>query len=86
MKTIQFKHPPMKKGSKFTHWIRPVMTGYHLSCCDCGLVHTINFQAIQITKRMKAPLHKYIELNKKDYQVEMKIRRNEKLTKQERKK
>jgi hypothetical protein len=25
-------------------WIRPVMNGYKMACCDCGLVHTIDFK------------------------------------------
>ena len=86
MKKVKFKQETTKKTGGFTKWIRPVMNGYHMSCCDCGLVHTINFRAIQILKRYKNGSYKYKDLNKKDYQVEMKIRRNEKLTRQQRKK
>ena len=25
-------------------WIFPVMEGYKMSCCDCGLVHKIDFR------------------------------------------
>ena len=25
-------------------WIRPVMEGYKMACCDCGLVHKIDFK------------------------------------------
>jgi hypothetical protein len=25
-------------------WIFPVMEGYKMSCCDCGLVHRIDFR------------------------------------------
>lgn len=27
-------------------WIRPVKRGYRLRCCDCGLVHDIDFKHI----------------------------------------
>jgi hypothetical protein len=27
-------------------WIRPVPTGYKLSCCDCGLVHKHDFRVV----------------------------------------
>lgn len=27
-------------------WIRPVKNGYKMMCCDCGLVHVINFRLI----------------------------------------
>lgn len=25
-------------------WIRPVRRGYKVACCDCGLVHSIDFR------------------------------------------
>jgi hypothetical protein len=25
-------------------WVRPVMKKYRLACCDCGLVHRIDFK------------------------------------------
>ena len=25
-------------------WVQPVIEGYKLKCCDCGLVHTLNFR------------------------------------------
>lgn len=25
-------------------WVEPIKTGYRLGCCDCGLVHRINFR------------------------------------------
>ena len=27
-------------------WVRPVKRGYRLGCCDCGLVHRIDFEHI----------------------------------------
>ena len=27
-------------------WIRPIPRGYRLACCDCSLVHRINFQIV----------------------------------------
>lgn len=28
-------------------WVRPVMKGYLMKCCDCGLVHRLNFRVIR---------------------------------------
>lgn len=28
-------------------WIRPVKRGYKLCCCDCGLVHKIDFRHVK---------------------------------------
>ena len=25
-------------------WVQPIRKGYRLACCDCGLVHKINFR------------------------------------------
>ena len=27
-------------------WVRPIRRGYKLACCDCGLVHCIDFSHI----------------------------------------
>lgn len=27
-------------------WVQPVRRGYKLSCCDCGLVHTVDFKLV----------------------------------------
>ena len=28
-------------------WVRPVMRGYRMKCCDCGLVHWFQFRVIR---------------------------------------
>ena len=28
-------------------WVQPRRRGYKLACCDCGLVHTLNFRLIR---------------------------------------
>ena len=25
-------------------WVQPIMSGYKMSCCDCGLVHKLDFR------------------------------------------
>ena len=32
---------------KFGEWVQPARRGYHLACCDCGLVHVIDFRLIK---------------------------------------
>ncbi len=34
------KYPVVTDGD----WIRPKRRGFKLACCDCSLVHTINFR------------------------------------------
>lgn len=31
---------------KAGEWVRPVKRGYKLACCDCGLVHRVDFDHI----------------------------------------
>jgi hypothetical protein len=33
---------PSRRG--WTDWIRPKRRGYRMACCDCGLVHEVNFR------------------------------------------
>lgn len=28
-------------------WIEPIKEGYKMACCDCGLVHTVNFRIVK---------------------------------------
>ena len=34
----------------WTEWWEP-LPGYRLGCCDCGLVHDVEFQAVKLVKR-----------------------------------
>ena len=32
------------RSPKPSHWVYPIMDGYKLCCCDCGLVHDMQFR------------------------------------------
>ena len=32
-------------------WIRPTTEGWKMACCDCGLVHTVNFRIVTQGRR-----------------------------------
>lgn len=34
------RYPKVEDGE----WVQPVTTGYGMACCDCGLVHRLNFR------------------------------------------
>lgn len=44
---------PSYDKPKAGEWVRPVRKGYKMACCDCGLVHTINFKLIPWGKGKK---------------------------------
>lgn len=40
------KHKRFKKA-KDSEWVQPVMRNYLMECCDCGLVHRLNFRIVE---------------------------------------
>lgn len=34
------------KQVKAGEWVQPVRRGYRMKCCDCGLVHVLNFRLV----------------------------------------
>jgi hypothetical protein len=34
------------KGNPWSKWVLPVRRGYRFGCCDCGLVHEIDFRHV----------------------------------------
>jgi hypothetical protein len=37
-------HRIKRLKSGWTRWQAPVMDGYLMQCCDCGLVHVVEFR------------------------------------------
>lgn len=37
------RYPSVKPGQ----WVQPVRKGYRMKCCDCGLVHVLNFRLVK---------------------------------------
>lgn len=38
----------MKYGQRYDgDWVKPVMKGYRIMCCDCKLVHVIDFKVVR---------------------------------------
>ena len=41
---------PMRAGrGGWSDWQQPVMSGYLMQCCDCGLVHEMQFRVVEQT-------------------------------------
>ena len=43
----KFKKHQVKNISDWTEWIYPNRKKYKLACCDCGLVHDMQFDLIK---------------------------------------
>jgi len=78
------------KNGVWSDWINPRMTNYHMGCCDCNLYHTLNFKVVRVlktrTRKGKKIGELVRELSKKEYKVMFKVKRNKKMTKEQRKK
>lgn len=35
---------PKDMGNGWTDWIQPIRRGYKMACCDCALVHNLDFR------------------------------------------
>jgi len=60
--------------------IYPVMRGYKLRCCDCGLVHRIDFTALKVTTRHKDGSWTGRALNLRAFRVVLQVYRDNRAT------
>jgi len=73
-------YEPTAGDNGWTDWQKPVMRGYRLGCCDCGLVHDIDFRVVRVVKRNRDGSKEVEVLPSKNYQVEFRVRRNNRST------
>ena len=64
----------------WSRWVAPVMSGYKMACCDCGLVHDTEFIAVKVTKHNDDGTWEYEELDESEYRVLFRARRNNRST------
>jgi hypothetical protein len=62
--------------------VHPVMSGYMMSCCDCGLVHKIDFTTVKVTRRYKDGSWRYRELDPEKFRVVFEADRHNRATAQ----
>lgn len=43
-KPVKFRQEKQVTARGFSRWVRPRMNKYFLQCCDCGLVHEMQFR------------------------------------------
>ena len=43
------KYPEIKNGE----WVWPKMHGYKTQCCDCGLLHKLDFMCVDVLSLME---------------------------------
>jgi len=35
-------------------WVQPIRKGYKMACCDCGLIHEMDFKIVKSRVRFRA--------------------------------
>ena len=45
-------------NGKWTAWMKPIMSGYRMRCCDCKLVHEFQFRIIGKRVFFRASRHR----------------------------
>lgn len=68
----------------WSRWVSPVMSGYRLACCDCGLVHDMEFAAVRVIKQNDDGTWDYDELDPDEYRVMFRAKRHNRSTGQHR--
>jgi hypothetical protein len=60
--------------------VTPVMKGYRMACCDCGLVHTVAFTVIRKTYDSDGDSYTWKPVEDKRYGLMLTARRNNRST------
>lgn len=76
--------PRMKKVTQqadgWSDWQQPVMKRYRMACCDCGLVHDMQFEVLRVKKHRPDGSWEAAETDPEKYRVSFRARRNNKST------
>lgn len=75
------KHAEQEDG--WSEWINPVKRKYKMACCDCGLVHNMDFRIVEDkTPKDKKGVTRGKEYKKKDLAIVFRAQRNNRSTAQ----
>ncbi len=70
---IECKPVKLAEGG-WSEWQHPKMSGYRMQCCNCGMVHEVEFRVTRVVARKRWGW-KVIEAAGKDFEIEMRMRR-----------
>ena len=74
-----FKKMHAKDGG-WCDWVFPIMSGYKIACCDCGLVHDMEFVVAKVSRTTKAGTFTAQDITDKLMRVKFRARRNNRST------
>jgi len=73
-------HTEHELANGWSRWVPPKMKGYKMACCDCGLVHDMEFKVVRVTKTMRGGSWLYSEVKAGKYRVMFRAARNQRST------
>ena len=66
---------PKVKADGWSVWVQPTMRGYQMKCCDCGLVHEVEFRVFRADERPSPDEAYGPVMPVEDYRVQMRMKR-----------
>lgn len=76
----RFRKYTVESRKDWTPWITPVMDGYLLACCDCKLVHRMQFRSFVEKNRNKRKGTFEIVHLPKEVRVSFRVKREQRMT------
>lgn len=74
----------IERDDGWCDWVQPIMIGYRMACCNCGLVHDMQFYVLRKSKDLPGGGWQAKRLDVERYRVEFRARRNNRSTAQTR--
>lgn len=63
------------KKDGWSRWQFPIMKGYLMQCCDCGLIHEMEFEVGKKGRKRKSGHYTWDTLDDKEYGVAFRVKR-----------
>lgn len=84
MARLKRLHKEVEGPNGWSRWVRPVMRKYFMACCDCGLVHEMQFYAAKVVLHGKNGYWSGQLLHRRGYRVMFRARRAPRYTARQR--
>lgn len=76
----RFQKVTVPNDKDFSEWQYPQMEGYKIACCDCGLVHDMEFGIVQNKKDLGNGNFEADEIEDETFRVKFRAKRNNRST------
>ena len=67
--------PMVANEDGWCDWQFPIHRGYKMQCCDCGLVHDVEFDVVKIVEHRPDGTWRSVDVDDPDYRVALRMKR-----------